>query len=660
MNDNAGVVYEFGRFRLDVSEQRLLRDGEPVPLPPKVLDTLKMLVTHGGHVLGKDELMAAVWRDTFVEESSLTRNISLLRKALREEAGEKYIETVPKRGYRFVAPVRAVEACAPDVKAGQNGGGNHLAVTPSGPNGSQPSATSAGRVSAVTHGRRRLLTSLLLVLILAAAGGYVWSAKQRRTANPILAGGRPITSLAVLPFKVMGGDQESESLGLGMADAIILRLGNGGGCRVRPTGAVSKYASAEIDTLKAGKELAVDAVLDGTVQRVGKRVRVTVMLWNLKDGSPVWSGKFDEPFGDIFALQDSVSAQVADQLQLRLDVETPGRKRLFTANVEAYRYYTMGYYFWSRRGRENLSKAIQYFRQAIREDENYALAYSGLADAYLLDAYYDYQNLPLQEAYERAKEAAQSALRLDDTLPEANVASGMVSEFEGDLKAAERAFLRAIELDSSSTTARLRYAHLLASTSRLEQAISELQIAGENDPASSTLCQALGDYLLLARRYDESIKYSRLALELDPQSYAARENVAWAYAGKAMYAEADAEFDALAHSPASCQYGHAGAAYVSARRGLLKEARQLLAQTMKQVETGSGFPNSPLQVAKVLSLLGERDEAFAWIRRAVETGRIQPYQLEYGGELDALKNDPRFEQMIERVRNAKPPVKGIG
>jgi len=616
-----------------------------------------------GHVLGKDELMAAVWGDTFVEDGSLTRNISLLRKALQEGGGEKYIETVPKRGYRFVARVRAVEAgaVAPQVKTGQNGSdGSHLVVTPVSLNGPLPAAALAGVLNAGTRTRKRLLKSLLVVLIFAAAGGYLWRTKQQRTANSILAGERPITSLAVLPFKVLGSDQESESLGLGMADAIILRFSSCKGCHVRPTGAVSKYAAAEVDTLKAGRELAVDAVLGGTVQRVGERVRVTVMLWELKDGSPIWSGKFDEPFGDIFALQDSVSAQVAEQLGLRLDSAPSSKKRLFTTNAEAYRYYTMGYYFWSRRDKANLAKAIQYFRQAIREDRNYALAYSGLADTYLLDAYFGYENLPLQEAYDRAKEAANSAVQLDDTLPEANIASGMVSEFEGDLKAAEHSYRRAIELDPSSTTARLRYAHLLASTSRLDQAISELLIAEENDPASSTLCQALGGYLLLARRYDESIKYSKLALELNPQSYAAREDIAWAYAGKAMYVEAGAEFNALAQSPAACQYGQAGMAYVSARQGLVSEARRLLAETMKQAENGSGYPNSPLQIAKVLCLLGEREEAFAWVRRAVETGRIQPYQLEYGGELDLLKNDPRFGQMIERVRNAKPPVKGIG
>jgi tetratricopeptide (TPR) repeat protein len=449
-------------------------------------------------------------------------------------------------------------------------------------------------------------------------------------------------------------------MGLGMADAIILRLSRSENCRIRPTGAVSKYAAADFDTLKAGKELGVDAVLEGTVQRVGERVRVTAMLWSLKDARPMWSGKFDEPFGDIFALQDSVSAQVADQLRLRIDSESPARRRYFPANVEAYRYYTMGYYFWTKRTKPNLAKAIQYFRRATETDPNYALAYASLTDAYLLDAYFGYDNLPLQEAYDNAKDAAARAVQIDDTLPEAQIAIGMVSEFEGDLKRAESLYGRAIELDPSSTTARLRYGHILASTSRLERAIFELRTASEIEPASPSIYATLGGYLLLARRYDESIECNKLALELDPEIYAAHENIAWAYAEQAMYGEAGAEFNTLTQIPVACDYGGAGMAYVAAKKGRVQEALQLLAPAKKKLGNGNGMLNPSLQIAMVLCQLGEKEEAFVWLERAVRAGRLQPYQLEYNAGLDSIRSDPRFGRMMDRARNARPPVKGMG
>jgi len=232
----------------------------------------------------------------------------------------------------------------------------------------------------------------------------------------------------------------------------------------------------------------------------------------------------------------------------------------------------------------------------------------------------------------------------------------MVKEFEGDIRGAEDSYRRAIQLDSSSATARLRHGHLLASTSRLDQAIAELRIAEEIDPASPTISVALGSFLRLARRYDESIKYSKVALELDPQSHAARENIAWAHTWKEMYGEADAEFNTLTQSTNSCQYVDAGGAYLAARRGLVKEARQLLAQIKTRVENGNNSPDTSLQIGMVLCELGEREEAFAWLRRAIQTRRVRPYQLEYSAELDPLKSDPRFGQMIDLVRNIRPPV----
>lgn len=319
----------------------------------------------------------------------------------------------------------------------------------------------------------------------------------------------------------------------------------------------------------------------------------------------------------------------------------------------------MGYYFWSKRTKADLAKAIQYFRKAIEEDQSYALAYSSLTDAYLLNTFYGYEIVPLQESYDRAKAAAATAIHLDDTLPEVQIASGMVKEFEGDFAGAESSYRRAIDLNPASTTAHVRYGHLLASTSRLDGAISELRSAHETDPVSALASSALGAYLLLARQYDESIKYSKLALELDPQAISSRESLAWAYALKGKYDEATAEFMALDGSRGACEHDDTGLAYVAASKGRAKEARQLLAQTEARVRNGNGLPNTPLQIAMVLCALGEKEQALAWLEWAVESKRLRTYQLEYSAELDPLKSDPRFDEMISRVRASRPPVNGI-
>jgi DNA-binding winged helix-turn-helix (wHTH) protein len=286
VNSNGRHFFEFDSFRLDLSERLLMRDGKVVPLAPKLFETLAILVENSGHILEKDDLINRLWPDTFVEESSLAQNIFQLRKVLKDrESNGQYIETVPKRGYRFSA----------DVKETTNGNG---------------SASS----------------------YLATAHSFIEEDEASLS----------IKSLAVLPFKPLGSEKADEYLGLGMADATIIKLSGLRQLLVLPTSTVFRYTRRRNDTRTIGRKLNVEAVLDGTVQQAGERVRVTVQLISLESGKSIWSAKFDEHFTDIFAVQDSISEQVASALALKINgVERQRLRKRNTENTEAYQLYLM-------------------------------------------------------------------------------------------------------------------------------------------------------------------------------------------------------------------------------------------------------------------------------------------------------------------------------
>lgn len=663
MSKKAQHLYQFGPFSLDLSEHRLLRDQEVVPLSPKVFETLLLLVEHGGHILERDELMKTLWPDSFVEESSLTQNISLLRKALGENSQQQFIETVPKRGYRFVAPVKVLENGDGDgtpEEAGlqwlaetrvmteeTNGDECDSANEPPANLLATPAKLQRRRVS-----RNSVLTLAAILLLLTGAGGvYFWkpmTPERQGVAN--VSGVEQVRSLAVLPFKLVGGESDDKFLGLGMADAIIIKFSSFEQFSVRPTSSIIKYTGREYDAQVVGKELGVDAILDGTVQLVGDRVRVTAMLVNLHDGKPLWSGKFDEKFTDIFALQDSISERVASVFHLQLAAGKPLRiNKRFTQDVEAYRYYTMGLYFWNKRTKEELARAIDYFQHAIQIDSNYALAYAMLADTYCLIGYNLHNILPVEEAHKRAKEAATRAIELDSTLTEAHVAMAFLKGvFEADFVAAEQSYQRAIELNPYSAIARFRYGMSLLARLNLDEALQHIKRAQELDPLSPAVNTSLGACLIYTAQYDEAIKCSKSLLEIEPQFGLARFNLGEAYEWKGMYEEAINEYGKLTGQQGFRLHGKLGLASVYARLGHQVKARQLLAEIASQTEGDEALADAPFHIAAVLALLGDKDEAFIWLERVSRAIGVRLYQLIYSRQLDPLKNDPRYKQILLR------------
>lgn len=646
-------LYEFGPFRLETAERTLLRDGHPISLPPKVFDTLLLLVQRSGHVVEKDELMQKLWPDTFVEESNLTQNVFTLRRVLGEAHDEHpYIETLPKRGYRFVADVQELEDepadliiekhtrariiteeevdAAEDEKAGQ--------VL------EQKKLTAAG----VNYKPARLGRVLVLgVLLVGLALGLYYFRTSRETEKTAAEAERQLAprSIAVLPFKMIGAEGGNEYLGLGMADALITRLGNIRVVTLRPTSAVRKYTDHEQDPVAAGREQGVDAVLDGSVQRAGDRIRVTVQLVSVQSGMPLWTGKFDEKFTNIFAVQDSISEQVARALVPELTGEEQRRlTKRYTENTEAYQIYLKGRYFWNKRTEEGYKRAIEYFEQALEKDPHYAQSYAGLADSHILVGVAS--GRPWKEMLRKAEAAAVKALEIDDTLAEAHTSLAMIKAISGQDDYSEREFKRAIELNPSYSTAHHWYSLFLAGRGRFDEGLREIKRAQELDPLSLIINADVAWVFYFARQYDRVIEHCQKTLEIDPDFVPAHFSLGLAYEQKAMYKEAIEELQkaVILSERSPGHLGELGRIYaVSGNRG---EAMKILAELKELSKRRHVKPQS---IAVVYIGLGEKDHAFEWLEKAYEERDGWVTSLNVDPRVDSLRADPRFADLLRRV-----------
>lgn len=559
--------YEFGAFRLDPAESQLLRDGVNVPLTPKVFEVLVALVERNGHLVEKEELLALVWPDAFIEEANLARCVHTLRKALGEgPGGHRYIETVPKRGYRFNGEVRAHEQAVADA---------------------------------------------------------------------------PIKTLAVLPFKSLVAENREEVLEVGMADTLISRLGNNCEIVVRPLSLVRKYGGLEQDAVRAGRALAVDSVLDGSIQRSGEQIRVNVRLVKTSNGASLWAGTFDEKFTDIFDVQDAIANRVAAALALRLGGEEQKHlTRRHTENVEAYHSYLKGRFHWNKRAPQDLRKAIEHFKQAIALDPNYALAFAGLADAYTLLAN---AGGPAHEIMPEARAAALKAVSLDDDLAEAHASLGNTIIYYGyDFAEAEREHKRAIELNPNYATARHWYSELLMGLGRHEEAIAEIRRALEIDPLSLILNRQYGASLLFARRYDAAIAQMKKTVELDANFAVGHSTLSVAYRMKGEYAESVEEL-------ARFQELVGGARTAALMRESFAEGGW---RGFLRAMTGEPRPANmtPYNLATFHAELGERDAAFAELNKSYQNREAILGLLNVDPRFDSLRDDPRFQDLLRRFR----------
>jgi DNA-binding winged helix-turn-helix (wHTH) protein/TolB-like protein/tetratricopeptide (TPR) repeat protein len=641
--------YSFGAFRLDTRERLLLRNGEPVSLPPKVYDTLLALVESSGHIIEKEELMKTVWPDTFVEDANLTVNISALRRALGEGvAGHQYIETVPRRGYRFVSPVTREENESLDWSAEERHTTRTVIAEKTALEAEEKPSPAKGSVR-LPHSRRfgaAVVGLSLLLAGLSAIAFYTW--RKRAEPEP------KVRSIAVLPFKPLVADSRDEPLEMGMCDALITRLSGLKQLAVRSTSSVVMYNRPGQDPLTAGRELGVDALLDGYVQRSGDKIRVTVQLLNIKDGKHLWSGQFNENFTDIFAVEDSISRQMVEAL-LKLTGEEQQRvTRHPTDNVDAYEDYLKGRYFLDKATPEGVKKSIQHFQQATEKDLKYALAFAGLAEAYIIQGVrFD---MPPQESFQKAKTAALRAIEIDDTNAEAHMALAHIRcWYDWDWLGAESEFKRAIQLSHNHPIETQYYVSYLIAMGRLQEAASEIRQAQRLAPLSLSINVQLARTLYFARQYDEAIEQCRKTLELEPDFGGARFFLGRLYKQKGMYREALAELEKarelLRDNRASDLLRDNAEVlsiigYTYAASGHRAEALKILQELQEQATQRYV---SPYHMAMVYTGLGERDKAFSWLGKAFDDREGRMTILKVVPEFDSLRSDPRFADLLRRI-----------
>lgn len=475
---------------------------------------------------------------------------------------------------------------------------------------------------------------------------YSKSAEQpRRTVEARSS----IRSIAVLPFRPLNASEpDGNYLGSGIADALITRLGSLDQISVRPTSAVLRFDDPNQDSLAAARSLGVDAVLEGSFQREGGRLRVTAQLVAAHDGAQIWAGTFDEKLTDIFAVQDSISEQAARALALKLGSEEKRRlRKRYTESAEAYQAYLKGRYFWNKRTEEDLKKSVVFFQQALDLDPIYAPAYAGLADSYLLLGVYG--GLPVKEASRRGEAAAMKALELDDTLAEAHASLGLMkNSFEEDYRGAEESFKRAIEINPNYATAHHWYALHLSMEGRHEEAVAKVKRAAELDPLSLMINTDVGLVLSIARRYDEGIAQFQKTLELDPNFFEARHLLGQVYMFKGMYEEAIAEWRKITKVGPSVLLGmKIMTGYAYALSGRRDEALKNLdeVRAMERQRGGALLLYETLTYA----CLGDKDEAFKTLEKlSREEPRLlrglKTYPL-----WDNLRTDPRFTELLRRV-----------
>ncbi len=581
MDSRPQRLYEFGPFQLDREAQLLTRDGATVTLSPRMFDLLSVLVENVGRMISKEDLMKAVWKECSVEEGNLTVSIFKLRRVLgRGNNNRPYIETIPRRGYRFAADNR---------EGNQNG--NHDVI------------------DAARH-----------------SGRY-----DKKSG------------IAVLPFRFIGPVGE-EFIGLGIADALITKLSSLTNIAVRPTSSISRFNGTQ-DPVVAGRELNVESVLDGSIQKRGRRVRVTTQLVSVGDGSILWAGKFDEKFSDIFAMEDSISEQLANALNPEL---TRKERRLltkrYTESAEAHEAYLKGRYFFAKRAKDGFERGIECFNRAISIDPNYALAHSGLADCSGLLV--SHGALFPSEGNVRTEQAALRAIELEPELAEAHASLGHLRLRQWNWREAENRFKHAIELNPNYAISHNWYATCLLFMGRTQEALLENERALELDPLSLGFRSTRGKLFYFAREYDKAIDLLSSVLELNSQYGLASYYLGLAYDSMERFDDA---LMAIRHAMRFLEEVPefiAAMGRIQALKGCKLKARKAISEL---TDLSNERHVQPYFIALIYAGLGDKGKAFSWLEKGFAARDEDLILLGVDPRMDGLRSDRRFVDLLQRI-----------
>jgi TolB-like protein/DNA-binding winged helix-turn-helix (wHTH) protein/Flp pilus assembly protein TadD len=636
-NDHLNKRLLFGVFELDLRAGELRKYGQRIRLQEQPLQLLAMLLEHPGEVVSREELQKKLWpADTFVDfDHGLNKAVSKIREALSDSAeSPRFVETVARRGYRFLAEVKIADA------APVRGPEPPTLLPPTAEVSDRPDLT--GKPAIPKHLQPSLvwkISAFMLILLVVSLAAWRLHSLNRRP--PLV-----IHSLAVLPLESLSSDASQDYFADGMTDELISDLGQISALRVISRTSVMSYKHARKPLPQIARELGVDAVVEGTVLRSGDQVRITAQLIEASTDKHLWSQSYQGELRDTLALQSKVARAIADQIRINLNPrEQAALKNVKVVDPQAYESFLKGRYFWNKRTADGLKVALAYFNQAIDEDPSYAQAYSGLADTYALLGDWQYAVMTPKQALPKAKAAATKALELDSMLGEAhNSLAFCLDGFDWNFDSAGKEFRRAIELNPSYATAHHWYAWHLSLFGRYDEAIAEMRKAESLDPLSLIINADLAELLVLAGSYDESIQQSRKTIEMDPNFALAHNQLAQAYLQKHMNDEAVTELQKAAQLSGESPTVMANLARAYVASGNRSEAMKLLTDLKKR--SNFIYSHGP-EIAVIYAALGDKDQAMNWLEKGYEE-RFNPGVLLRPG-FDPIRSDPRFEDLMRRI-----------
>ena len=631
----------FSVFEVNFASIELLKHGNRVKIQKQPFDILCILLERPGEVVSREELRERLWpENTFVEyEDSLNTAIRKLRGALSDSPDvPRFIETVARRGYRFIAPVQAVPVApkkattAADIEPQPSANATDSAGTP------RPRAQLRVRTWAIP-------AVLVFFLVAGIAGWLMWSGF--RSAQPPT--GRVM--FAVLPFQNLTGDPNQEYFSDGLTEEMITRLG---GLDAKRLGVIARtsvmhYKNTQTPLEQIGRELNVQYVLEGSVRRASDRIRIDAQLIEVKDQTHLWARQYDRHLKDTLAVQGEITQDIADEIRVTLGQTSAAalaKPSLSPEKYEAYDSYLKGQYFFNKRTLPDLETAIGYFKETITRDPGYARAYAGIADSQALIP--GYSGRPPGESMSTARVAALKSLEIDDRLPEAHTALALiVQNYEWDWQTAEKEYRRAIELNPNYATAHQWYAEHLMWRGRFDEAFEESERARQLDPLSLIISADKGAIYFFSRQYDRAIEQWRSVLDMDPH-FPRAGLIITAYVEKGMFPEALA-FVEKQHplNPAQNQWWYwSKLAYIYGRSGQTAKARDALNELL---QVNQRNPIDPEILACSYAALGNKDQAMAWLEKAYAQHSIELVNLKVNPAYDLLRSDPRFRDLLRRI-----------
>lgn len=585
--------YEFGPFRLDTHERRLLYKGESIFLTSKAYEILLALVQSKGNVVEKDQLMNKVWPNTFVNEANLTQQIFVLRRILGTDDSQQYIETIPRRGYRFASTIKELEEEHAEVRAE-----------------SQPQAASGV------------------------------AAQPSPTDAPV------ITSLAVLPLTNATDSPNTEYLTDGITESIISNLSQLHQLRVMSWGAVARYKGKNMDVQEIGRELRVQAVLSGKVLQISNRLIIRMEFVDVENGWQYWGMQYNRKVSDLLTIQEDISWEVSERLRLKLSEEDKGRiTKRHTESPEAYQHYLKGLYFLNKRNLQWINRAIEHIEEALKIDPNYARAYAALADCYSL--FSCHSGIKPREGFPKARAAALKALSLDDSLSEAHASMALVRMlYDWDWTSAENEFRHAIALNANYAMTHHWYSTFLARLGRFDESLAEMKLAQNLDPLSLIITTNQGIIFYFMRNYERALDYANEALELDPNFGVTYGLMCAVHLQQEKYAEA-LEYCQIGLSLSKRDPEALGfLAMIYGKLGEKQKAHEVIDELR---EHGQRKYVSPLYIGLAYIGLDEIDRALDCVQVACDERSHAVTYLKVAPFLDRLRSEPQFDELMKCV-----------